>query len=70
LRFSTNVLKYRWGAKLITINKGESEKMVKKVLLVIALIVMVFSSVGCQTAQGLGEDIKWTGEKGAEILEQ
>jgi predicted small secreted protein len=44
--------------------------MVKKVLLVIALIVMVFSSVGCQTAQGLGEDIKWTGEKGAEILEQ
>ncbi len=44
--------------------------MVKKVLLVIALIVMVFSSVSCQTVQGLGEDIKWTGEKGAEILEQ
>jgi len=32
--------------------------MVKKVLLVIALIVMVFSSVGCQTVQGLAEDIK------------
>jgi len=44
--------------------------MLKKTLLVIALIVMVFSSVGCQTVQGLGEDIKWTGEKGAEVLEQ
>ena len=44
--------------------------MLKKTLLVIALVVVVFSSVGCQTVQGLGEDIKWTGEKGAEILEQ
>jgi len=44
--------------------------MVEKVLLVIALIVTVFSSVGCQTVQGPGKDIKWTGEKGAEILEQ
>ena len=44
--------------------------MLKKTLLVIALIVVVFSSVSCQTVQGLGEDIKWTGEKGAEVLEQ
>lgn len=43
--------------------------MVRKVLLVIALIVVSFSLIGCQTVQGLGEDIKWTGEKGAEILE-
>ena len=44
--------------------------MLKKALLVVALIVVVFSSVGCHTVQGLGEDIKWTGEKGAEVLGQ
>ena len=44
--------------------------MVRKVLLVIVLIVVSFSLIGCQTVQGLGEDIKWTGEKGAEVLGQ
>ncbi len=44
--------------------------MIRKVLLVVALIVVMFSLLGCQTVQGLGEDIKWAGEKGAEILEE
>jgi predicted small secreted protein len=44
--------------------------MAKRMLLVVALIVLLFTLVGCQTVQGLGGDIKWTGEKGAEILEQ
>ncbi len=44
--------------------------MVKKILLLVALIVVVFSLISCQTVQGLGGDIKWTGEKGAELLEQ
>jgi predicted small secreted protein len=44
--------------------------MVRKILLMIALIVLIFSLIGCQTIQGIGGDIKWTGEKGAEILEQ
>jgi len=43
--------------------------MVRKVLLVVALIVAVFYLVSCHTIQGLGEDIKWTGEKAAEIVE-
>ena len=43
--------------------------MIRKVLLVLALIVVVFSLVGCQTVQGLGEDIKWTGEKAAEVVD-
>ena len=43
--------------------------MVRKILLVVALIVVLFSLIGCQTVQGVGGDIKWTGEKGAEILE-
>jgi predicted small secreted protein len=47
----------------------ESVKMVRKVLLLLALIAVVFSLVGCNTIQGLGEDIKWTGEKAAEIVE-
>ena len=44
--------------------------MVKRILLLIVLIGFLFVLFGCQTVQGLGEDIKWTGEKGAEILEQ
>jgi predicted small secreted protein len=47
----------------------EFEKMFRKVLLVFALIVLLFSLIGCQTVQGIGGDIIWTGEKGAEILE-
>jgi len=43
--------------------------MVRKVLLLLALIAVVFSLVGCQTVQDLGEDIKWIGEKAAEIVE-
>ena len=42
--------------------------MAKKVL-VLTLLLVGFALTGCQTVQGLGEDIKWTGEKGAEILE-
>ncbi len=43
--------------------------MVRKMLLIAALVVVVFSLAGCQTVQGIGGDIKWTGEKGAEILD-
>lgn len=42
--------------------------MAKKVLALILLLVAL-ALAGCQTVQGLGEDIKWTGEKGAEVLE-
>lgn len=48
----------------------ESLKMVRKVLLVLVLVGVVFSLVGCQTIQGLGEDIKWIGEKGSELVDQ
>jgi len=44
--------------------------MVKKILLLVALIVVMFSLISCQTVQGIGGDIKWTGEKFAELLEQ
>jgi predicted small secreted protein len=44
--------------------------MAKKLLLLAALIIVIFVAVGCQTVQGLGGDIKWTGEKSAELLEQ
>jgi len=43
--------------------------MVKKTILYVALIILSFLLVSCQTIQGLGSDIKWTGEKVAEILE-
>lgn len=43
--------------------------MIRKILLVVALIFMMFSVIGCQTVQGLGGDIKWIGEKCGELLE-
>lgn len=43
--------------------------MIRKVLLVIAMIISVFYLVGCQTAQGLGEDIQSLGEKISEAAE-
>jgi len=43
--------------------------MIRKVLLVIAMIISVFYLVGCRTVQGLGEDIEWLGEKIAEAAD-
>jgi len=43
--------------------------MAKKILLVAVLFLMTFLLVGCQTVQGLGRDITWTGEAVAEVLE-
>lgn len=43
--------------------------MFRRLLLVLVLIIVVFSLVGCQTVQGIGRDIEWIGEKGAEILD-
>ena len=42
--------------------------MVKKIILYVILIILSLSLVSCQTIQGIGGDIKWTGQKGAEIL--
>lgn len=49
--------------------KRESENMIRRVLLVVALVIVVFSLVGCQTVQGLGEDITWVGQKGSDLVE-
>ena len=43
--------------------------MLKKTCLVLLLVFIVFSLTGCGTVQGVGDDIKWVGEKGAEIIE-
>jgi len=57
-------------AKLNLISgKREPKNMIRRVLLVVALVIVVFSLVGCQTVQGLGEDITWVGEKGSELVE-
>lgn len=43
--------------------------MFKKALLLLALIILLFASTSCQTVQGVGGDVQWLGEKGAEVLE-
>ncbi|MCK4294124.1 MAG: hypothetical protein KAY65_13075 [Planctomycetes bacterium] len=44
--------------------------MVKKMLLLVALIAVVLSVIGCQTAKGLKEDVTFIGDKTVEILEK
>jgi predicted small secreted protein len=44
--------------------------MVKRVVLVVALFLMVFLLMGCQTVQGIGKDIQWIGEKGEQAIER
>jgi predicted small secreted protein len=44
--------------------------MVRKMILVVALIVMLFSLGSCQTVQGIGADIQWIGEKGEQAIER
>jgi predicted small secreted protein len=44
--------------------------MIRKVILLIALIAMVFSLLSCQTVKGIGKDIQWVGEKGEEVIER
>lgn len=43
--------------------------MLRKMLLVAVLAVLFFSLTGCQTVQGVGRDIEWIGQKGAEVLD-
>ncbi len=42
--------------------------MLKKIFLLVILVVLVAALVGCQTVQGFGKDIEWTGQKGAEAI--
>ena len=43
--------------------------MIKKMLLAVIVTVLVFLLAGCQTVHGLGEDVKWLGEKTAEAAD-
>ena len=61
-------IKYCCGAKLIG-DKREFEKMVRKILLIFALIVVLFSLVSCQAVAGLGRDITWTAEEAGNLLD-
>jgi len=44
--------------------------MAKKIFLLTALIVVMLSLVGCQTAHGIKEDVQFIGDKTVEILEK
>ncbi len=44
--------------------------MVKRIILGLALFILVFSLASCQTVQGIGHDITWVGQAGAEIMEK
>ena len=44
--------------------------MFKRLILVIAWAMLIFSLVGCQTVQGIGKDITSIGEAGERALER
>ena len=44
--------------------------MAKKILLLAAFIVVMFSLIGCQTAEGIKEDATFIGDKTVEILDK
>jgi predicted small secreted protein len=44
--------------------------MVRKAILIAALIVVIFPLFGCQTAKGLKEDATYIGDKTAEVLDK
>jgi len=43
--------------------------MVKKMILLAVFLSVLVGAIGCNTVQGVGEDIEWIGEKGAEVFE-
>jgi predicted small secreted protein len=43
--------------------------MIKKVILIAALIILTFWLVGCQTVSGIGGDIQWSAQKTSQLLE-
>jgi len=43
--------------------------MLKRTLLLIALIIVTFSLLGCQTAKGVKEDAQFIGDKTYEVLD-
>ncbi|MHC4331681.1 MAG: entericidin A/B family lipoprotein [Planctomycetota bacterium] len=43
--------------------------MVKRTLLLAALIVVALSLFGCQTARGIKEDVRFIGDRTVEVLE-
>ena len=43
--------------------------MVKRTLLLITLIIVAFSLIGCQTAKGVKEDAQFIGDKTYEALD-
>ncbi len=44
--------------------------MVKRILMLAALIVVALSVVGCQTARGIKEDARFIGDRAVEVLEE
>jgi len=43
--------------------------MVIRILLLLAIILAALFLEGCQTVQGVGQDITWTGKAGAEFID-
>jgi len=43
--------------------------MIRKILLAVCLVLLVFSFIGCKTIQGLGHDITSAGEAAEDIVD-
>lgn len=43
--------------------------MIKKIILTVVLITLVFCLTGCQTVEGLGRDMEWIGQQMSQAVE-
>jgi predicted small secreted protein len=48
----------------------EYSKMAKKILLLVMLVILLVSLVGCQTVQGIGRDITAVGAFCEDVIEK
>jgi len=44
--------------------------MAKRIFILVVLIVMLFSIIGCQTAKGIKGDVQFIGDKTYEMLDK
>jgi len=50
--------------------KGVSSRMIRRMVLAVVLLGLLAALSGCNTVQGVGRDITWLGQKGAEVFEE
>jgi predicted small secreted protein len=63
-----NIFEYCFGPNPIPKHRGH-KKMLKRLILAVAIVVLLLSLAGCQTVAGMGRDITWSAEATEGLIE-